>query len=68
MNNKAEQTTGLVAYMGAGGTTVWGFNADEWGIIGVIAGIILTVIMMGINTYYKQKNLEINKKRYSGQT
>ncbi|MBE9515971.1 MAG: hypothetical protein IME93_03220 [Proteobacteria bacterium] len=50
-----EQSMAPIAYIASGVTTVWGFNAQEWGIFGIMAGIVIGVSTFLLNWYYKHK-------------
>jgi len=58
MQQKIEQAVSPITYMLGGATTIWGFNAEQWGIIGIITGIILGTATFCINWYYKHQALK----------
>jgi hypothetical protein len=66
-----EKTAAKVSYGASAGTVYVGFTADEWGIIGIITGIVLGVATFSFNCWFRMKymrpnndekqNLECNK-------
>lgn len=63
MNPRVEQVATGLTYAASGATTVWGFNAEQWGILGIIVGIVLGIGTFIVNLYYKQKHLKIAEQR-----
>lgn len=41
---QAQSTVGASSLASAGSTVIWGMNAAEWGIVGVMVGIVATII------------------------
>ena len=50
-----------LSYTVSGTTVIMGFNAEEWGIIGIIVGIILGVATFGFNAWFRWKYLRPEK-------
>jgi len=50
-----KEITTPAAYIAAGGTVFLGLNVEQWGIAGVIVGIVTAVITLYINWRYKRK-------------
>jgi len=42
-------------YVAGGGTVLFGLNAAEWGILGVLIGIVTTLGMAGFTIWFKMK-------------
>ena len=60
-NNIGSQIT----YAAAGATTFLGLTVDAWGIIGVVVGIVVTIITFLVNLYFKNQHLELAKNEKS---
>ena len=50
-----QEMTTKAALTAAAGTTFMGLTVDEWGIVGIITGIVFGAITLGINWYYNHK-------------
>ena len=57
---QSAEIAGKAAYASAGGTFVAGISLNEWAII---IGIVATVVTLLMNLYYKQKHLDLARKR-----
>jgi hypothetical protein len=40
-----------------------GITVEAWGIIGIISGIIFGLLTLGATIYYKEKHLELVRKK-----
>ena len=49
-------TVAPATYLAAGGTVFMGLNVQEWGIVGVIVGIVFTVLTYATTFYFKRRN------------
>jgi len=47
--------TNTITYAAAGSTVFLGLNAAEWGIMGVIIGVFITVSTAAFNVWFKMK-------------
>ena len=52
----------LASYTTAGGSVFLGLQADTWGIVGVVVGIVIAVLTYGTNVYFKCQILKRKQK------
>jgi len=50
-----EKTATKAAYAASAGNVFLGFTADEWGVIGIVSGIVLGVLTFGFNVWFRMK-------------
>lgn len=50
-----EQTATTGAYGASGVSVFMGFTVDEWGVIGVVVGIVLAVATFAFNVWFKMR-------------
>jgi hypothetical protein len=54
-----EKASAAAMYGGAGSSLMFGLSASEWSVVGVISGIVIAVIGLIINTWYKEQHRQI---------
>lgn len=50
-----EKTATKITYGASVGTVYFGFTVDEWGVIGIITGIVLGAATFGFNVWFRMK-------------
>ena len=50
-----ERVSTTVAYVASGATVFLGLTVEEWGVVGIIVGIVLGFATFGVNWYYQHK-------------
>lgn len=53
--NMAEQSVTNISYSAAGASVFLGLTVNQWGVVGVIAGIALGVATFAFNVWFKMK-------------
>lgn len=59
----AEKASAVAAYGGGGTAVYFGLTPGEWQAIGVLAGILIGVLGLLVNVYFKAKHLEIARQQ-----
>lgn len=50
-----EKLAAKASYGASAGTVFFGFTTDEWGVIGIITGIVLGVATFSFNAWFRMK-------------
>ena len=50
-----ERAATPIAYVASGATVFLGLTVEEWGVVGIIVGIVLGLATFGVNWYYQHK-------------
>ena len=50
-----ERVATPIAYVASGATVFLGLTVEEWGVVGIIVGIVLGLATFGVNWYYQHK-------------
>lgn len=53
--HQVEQIGTNLSYAAAGGSVFLGLTVDQWGIVGVLVGIVLGLATFGFNVWFKMK-------------
>ena len=56
--NQFEQMATNASYSASGVAVFLGLTVDEWGILGVIVGITLSILTFGFNVWFKMQHLK----------
>ena len=59
MNN----ITSTASYAASGGTVWLGLNSSEWGIVGVVVGIVIALATFAVNYWFQKKRLKLAEKK-----
>ena len=51
-----------ITYTVAGGTVFLGMTVEEWGIAGVVIGIVITLSTFAVTVYFKRQHLKLARK------
>jgi uncharacterized membrane protein len=46
-------------YVGSGGALVFGLTANQWSVLGIIAGIVIALLGFLVNWYYRDQHLRL---------
>jgi len=71
MNSLPEQATELAVtkaasaatYTGATGAALFGLSSTQWSSIGVIGGLVIALLGLAVNVYFKAQHLRIAQAR-----
>ena len=50
-----ERAATPIAYVASGATVLLGLTVEEWGVVGIIVGIVLGLATFSVNWYYQHK-------------
>lgn len=58
-----EKASAAAAYGGGGTAMYFGLSAGQWQVIGVIGGLLVGVVGLLVNVWFKQQHLEIARRK-----
>ena len=57
-----KESAAPITYGAAGGTVFLGMTVEEWGIAGVVIGILITLATFAVTVYFKRQHLKLAMK------
>ena len=58
-----KETLSITTYGVAGATVYFGMTIEQWGVIGVVSGIVIGLLNLSATIWFKRQHLKIARRK-----